>query len=483
MTVKNTPDMKIEPDERLYSGAAEAAVIGSIIIDNNCLKKVATIIGVESFGFPEHRIIYQAILDLRETDSPIDGLIVRQNLEENGRLEQIGGVEYLSEILDNTPSSANAEYYTKIVLEKSYQRRLASGLEQMQKILESDTPVGESVTLIQAIAASLQIAVETELLISTTAASIAPEKIKWLWGNKIPSGTLTIIAGDPGSGKSFLSLYLAAQVSRGGIWPDVEKPAAKGSVILIGDEDDPAKVIIPRLIAHKADRRKIEIVSGQQGKGFFCITIHLNLLDNLLKQIDDCRLVVIDPITAYLGATNANSNAEVRSVLAPLVNLAAERNVTIIGINHFNKKQGESYIYRGLGSTAFVAQSRSSWGIMIDKDDREMRIFCPIKSNYCIEPTGLKFRIIDGAIQFEPEPWTGHIDDAGNEGTSRLNEAADWLKQRLEIADMSSNTVFEEGAEKGFSRNLLFRAKEKTGVRASKNGFGGKWFWSLNNGE
>jgi len=74
------------------------------------------------------------------------------------------------------------------------------------------------------------------------------------------------------------------------------------------------------------------------------------------------------------------------------------------------------------------------WAVIIDKNDpdRERRIFCPVKSNYCINPTGLKFRIIDGAIEFDTEPWTGHIDDTSNKSTTRVDEAADWLREKLQ---------------------------------------------------
>jgi len=118
---------------------------------------------------------------------------------------------------------------------------------------------------------------------------------------------------------------------------------------------------------------------------------------------------------------------------------------------------------------------------MLDQDDRETRIFAPIKSNYCINPTGLKFRIIDGAVVFEPDPWNGHVDDSGRCKKSRIDEASDWLKEKLENGVRLSKTLFEEGEQQGFSRNLLFRAKKKLGVRANKDGFGGQWFWSLDN--
>jgi archaellum biogenesis ATPase FlaH len=323
--------------------------------------------------------------------------------------------------------------------------------------------------------------IDYKTLTSCNAAYIQPEEIEWFWNNKIPSGALTVLAGNPGSGKSYLSLYLASVVSTGRPWPDCQEKTASGSVLLIGDEDDPAKVLVPRLIQLKADLTKIEIVNGEQGDEYFDLTLHLKMLHNKLTEMGNCRLVVIDPITAYLGQTNANSNAEVRAVLGPLANLAAVQEITVLGINHFNKKQGDSFIYRGLGSTGFVAQARSAWGVLIDKDDRETRIFCPIKSNYCIDPTGLTFKIIDGAIEFGADPWVGHIDDAGNNTTKKIDEAVEWLRSCLKDGPVSSTTILEEGDKKGFARDLCYRAKEKLKIRPFKTGFGdeGQWYWRL----
>ena len=314
-------------------------------------------------------------------------------------------------------------------------------------------------------------------------ASIDPEPIEWFWPNKIPAGAVTILAGDPGSGKSYLTHYLAAQVTRGAIWTDCPaEPTIKGSVIFFADEDDRSKVIRPRLDANGADAKKVyllESVSSGDEREFFDIGKHISGVERALKTIKDCKLIVMDPVTAYMGPVNANSNAEVRAVLTPLALLAAKYNVTIIGINHLNKRADLSYMYRGLGSQAFVAQARSAWAVVVDPDDRDTRIFAPIKSNYCIEPSGLKFKIVNGVVMFESDPWTGHVDDQGKDKTSRVDEAVKWLEEKLSQGERLSSTLFEEAEQDGFNKDLCYRAKERLKVRARKDGFGGQWFWSL----
>jgi hypothetical protein len=280
---------------------------------------------------------------------------------------------------------------------------------------------------------------------------------------------------------------MAAHISNGKPWPDCpEIPVKKGSVILFSDEDHASNVIKPRLEDHGADFSKVfilESVKVNNTSEVFDLTEHLNGLEDVLESKPDCRMIVLDPITAYLGQTNANSNAQVRSALSPLAALAAKHEVTVIGINHHNKRQDMASMYRGLGSTAFVAQARSVWAVMLDGEDRETRIFCPVKSNYCIEPTGLKYSIIEGVVTFETEPWMGHIDDVQDNKHLKVDDAAEWLKERLGDEEVNSTTIFEEGKASGFNRDLLNRAKRKLKVKVNKSGFGGKWSWRLSENE
>ena len=317
----------------------------------------------------------------------------------------------------------------------------------------------------------------------TPLTEIESKEVEWFWPNKIPANTLTILSGDPGATKSFLTIYMAARVSTGQPWPDCpEIPAKKGEVILFSDEDSASSVIKPRLEAHGADVSKVFITQGVKGNDStvpFNLTQHLKELEDVLNNKPDTRLLVLDPITAYMGKTNANSNTEVRSTFGPLIELAEKHEVTVIGINHHNKRQDLAAIYRILGSTAFAAQARSVWAVIIDKNDRDLRIFCLFKSNYGINPTGLTYRIIEGVVTFDAEPWTGHIDDLTDTKHFKVDQAADWLKTRLQEGEVNSTIIKEEGNAAGFNNDLLDRAKKKLGIITNKSGFGGKWSWRL----
>jgi RecA-family ATPase len=165
--------------------------------------------------------------------------------------------------------------------------------------------------------------------------TIERKSIDWLWPSRIPLGKLTLLVGDPDIGKSIISLDVSARVSRGTPWPDApDMPHAIGSVILLSAEDDPEDTIAPRLDAAGADPTKIHrlhFVRYDDGvERVINLRADIEQLGVAIDQIQNCRLVVIDPIPAFLGV-DGNKNANVWGALAPLASLAAKKRVAILG--------------------------------------------------------------------------------------------------------------------------------------------------------
>ena len=169
--------------------------------------------------------------------------------------------------------------------------------------------------------------------------------------------------GDPGLGKSVLSLDLAARVSTGAPWPHAAGRSDIGDVLILSAEDDPADTIVPRLMAVGADLNRIFILKGVK-KGdqvqYFSLAEDLLALEAALTS--QTRLIIIDPISAYLGETDSHVNTSVRSVLAPLAELASKTGAAVLAISHLNKGQGAA-IYRVQGSIAFTAAARAVWAV------------------------------------------------------------------------------------------------------------------------
>jgi len=218
------------------------------------------------------------------------------------------------------------------------------------------------------------------LLISL--ADVQPAQVSWLWLGRIPRGKLTLLVGDPGLGKSFVTLDMAARVSTGSAWPD-GKPVTQGPVVILSAEDDLADTIVPRLDAHGADRRFVFCLKAVRQSGrekFFSLKDDLKYLASTIDYLKP-NLVIIDPLSAYMGMTNTSRDADVRFVLGPLTDLAAQTGVAILAVMHLNKASKNHVIYRTSGSVAFTASARSLLALTRDPGDESRRVLCSIKNN------------------------------------------------------------------------------------------------------
>jgi putative DNA primase/helicase len=344
-------------------------------------------------------------------------------------------------------------------------------------------------------------------IIARRASDIEAEPIDWLWPNRIAIGKLTLFAGDPGLGKSQLTVFLAAVVSTGDEWPCGEGRAKKGSIVLLSAEDDAADTIVPRLMGAGANLNRVHIVEAVKGdnrKGnttrrMFHLQEDLVRLEALLSKLSDVRLVIIDPITAYLGGIDTHRNSDVRGVLGLVKEMAARCRVAVVAISHWNKSNGGSALNRVTGSGAFVAAARSGYMVAKDPDDDSdtRRLFVPMKNNLGALKNGLVYRVESrsvgndiptSAIFWESEKVTRSADEimaANNPDGDRgaRDEAADWLEELLVSGPVDAKEVRSQSEAAGLSWTTVKRAKRRLGIkpeRQSDDGSGkGKWVWRL----
>ena len=328
--------------------------------------------------------------------------------------------------------------------------------------------------------------------------SVTAQPIKWLWPSRMALGKVTMVAGHPGLGKSQFTAYLAAMVTRGGPWPAGEGRAPKGSVLMLSAEDDVADTIRPRLEAAGADIYRIDVLTAVQDAGAvrgFSLARDLVALEAELVRIGDVRLIIIDPLTAYLGATDSHKTADVRALLAPVSDLAARYGVAIVTISHLNKGGGNEAMGRVTGSLAFVAAARAAFLIHKDPEDPKRRLFVPMKNNLGTDDSSLAFRIVEKevavairapTIEWENERVTVSADEIlaavnsnDGEGAGALREAVEFLKDALAGGPVSQKTIKSDANANGVSDASLRRAKTKLGVKAHKDGMAGGWFWRL----
>lgn len=329
-------------------------------------------------------------------------------------------------------------------------------------------------------------------------ADVTPRAVRWLWRGRIALGKLTLIAGEPGQGKSFLTMDLAARVTTGNPWPD-EPPGTNsnqpGSVVLLAAEDDLEDTVRTRLdaagaiVEHVTALQGIEYRADDAGPAkqrCFNLEHDLPALEHAIDSSPDCRLVIIDPVSEYLGRTDSHKNAEVRGLLAPLRNLAAQRNVAVVVVTHLNKAAGSKAMSRVTGSLAFIAAARAGWLVVADKANPKRRLLLPIKNNLAEDVGGLAYSIIDGALAWERGSVSLSADDAladepRKDGHTERDDAADWLRELLADGPMPQRDVAEAAKANGISSATLRRAKVKAKVESRKQGNGreARWTWAL----
>lgn len=324
---------------------------------------------------------------------------------------------------------------------------------------------------------------------------VTPEIVSWLWDGYIPLGKVTLLDGDPGTGKSTISLDIAAKISTGSPLPD-GACGIKGGVVLLSLEDGLADTIRPRLEAMGADLSKIVALQGvptEDGKLRFPTIEDIEAITRACQMVK-AKLVIIDPLMGYLGGhVNSHRDQDIRQAMGPIVKMAEELGVAVLVIRHLNKSGGNQSIYRGGGSIGIIGAARVALLVAKDPQDETKRVLAGIKNNLAPLPVSLSFHIegIDGTSRIVWEGVSTHTADGllaipvSQEERSALEDAEDFLRDMLAESPVDSKEILKEARNAGVSEKTLHRAKKTLGVRSQKLGFGrdGVWVWALKDGQ
>jgi hypothetical protein len=319
----------------------------------------------------------------------------------------------------------------------------------------------------------------------TNLADVVEEPIFWLWPGRLAFGKFNLCDGDPGDGKSLFTIDLAARVTTGRPLPGFYSGPEAASVVILAAEDGIADTVKPRFTAAGGDPSLVHVMTGtRRGKkdGFPSLTKDVAALADLVRGVG-ARLVIIDPLTSYLGGCDTHKDAEVRQALTPLVAMASETGACVLAVRHLSKAEARAALYRGGGSIAFIGVARGALLLARHPDDKARRVVAVSKSNLAAEAQSWVFSVVTdnrgrASIAWEPHPSELTAEDLvramDERGKGRTDadtvegQAVAFLRETLAHGPKLSKDVEEEAREAhSISERTLNRARQTLKVTAS----------------
>ncbi|MGD0266199.1 MAG: AAA family ATPase [Candidatus Methylomirabilota bacterium] len=475
-----------------HDDAAEVSVLGAVLQDPEAARTAAEMLHVSDFFRDDHRETFGVIKGLVARGISPDLVIVADRLTQRGRLQAVGGGSFLVSLVEAVPTAANIRRHAALVKRDANRRRLHDAcVRSAERAFRNGEDLAEVAADLRRELDRIETPAEGDGPDLVSLADVTPEAVCWLWPRRIPCGKLSLIIGDPGHGKSCVTLDMAARVSRVLLWPD-GGAVPPGGVVLLSAEDDLADTIRPRLDAMGADPSRVVALRGVKVPGEavpapFRLAEDLAHLETAIKSTS-AVLVVVDPVSAYLGKADSYKDAEVRAVLAPLAALGERTGAAVVAVMHLTKDAQRKVLYRAQGSLAFVAASRAVFAVAEDQENPERRLFLPVKNNLGPKPPGLAFRLAAAGsavrVEWDTDPVAVDADAAlagpePPEERGEREEAKEFLTELLAARPVPSEDVKRQARAAGIAERTLFRAKRDLGVKADKEGFRGGWVWSL----
>ena len=324
--------------------------------------------------------------------------------------------------------------------------------------------------------------------------AVSPVEVSWLWPGRIPLGRLTVLDGDPGLGKSSVTLDVAARVTSGLAMPDGSRGlAGPAGVVLLGAEDGLADTVRPRLDAAGADCARVYALTGARDEDGRLRLPTVGDIDAIREAADavGASLLIIDPLSAYMGrGVDGHRDTDVRQALADLAALAERIGLAILVVRHLSKSGGANPLYRGGGSIALIAAARSGLLLARDPDDADRLVLASTKGNLAPPQPSLGLRLVttSGAVRVE---WLGESSRSAADllvvedgDRSARDEAEELLRSELEDGPRPVKELQAAARDAGISWSTVRCAQASLGIVPERSGFGrgGAWTWSLPDG-
>lgn len=323
---------------------------------------------------------------------------------------------------------------------------------------------------------------------------VQPEKIDWLWKGFIALGHLTIVAGDPGMGKSIMTLDIASRISRGMPLPGEAAPRPPRRALVLNAEDGQADTLRPRAEAAGADLSKMIVLDIMHGGRPPQLPDDVAALEAYIKAAGDVQLVVLDPLNACVPVRlDSHKDQHIRQALQPLVEMAMRLKVAVVVVVHLNKTEDAgALLYRISGSIGIGATARSVVFVGPHPDNEGEVVVAQAKAQMGPAPASLTFRVDPSAKDADVGVvnWLGESEVGADavvarqkekvEPRGKLDQAAMWLEARLAGGPVEAKAIIAEARAVGFGEKTLRMAHDKIGGKRERDGgmgAAGHWVW------
>ncbi len=325
-----------------------------------------------------------------------------------------------------------------------------------------------------------------------TLSEVRAERVVWLAPSRIALGKLNVIEGHPGTGKSTITMGIAADLTRGRPLFGGSHPIEASDVVILTAEDGLGDTVKPRVLAAGGDTARIHAIESITLNGddrSVSIPEHLPAIRELIIAAE-AKVFIVDPLNAFMGGEiNSFKDHDVRRALAPLARLAEETGCAVILVRHLTKATQGSAITAGGGSIGIIGAARTALLVAADPEQPRRGILAVVKCNLAARAPSLSFEIAPTGEDSSRIEWRGecsHTADgliaAGRDQEEKgaMQEAIDFLKHELRAGPTAKKQLSARAQEECISKPTLDRAATRLNViRTKDKAFQGVTMWAL----
>jgi hypothetical protein len=309
---------------------------------------------------------------------------------------------------------------------------------------------------------------------------LQPRPVKWLWQDRLACGTLAMISGVPGSGKTWIALAIAAALGRGRD-PFTCEQLEPCTVLYASMEHNSSEIILPRFAGLQGDPKRFAVLRGVRSPASASLNLRdTSVIEDALQRTH-ARLVILDSLDSYSGL-DLHQPTETLALFEKLARVAERHHCCILFIRHLSKRGPGRPALRG--PTEISATLRTEFLAGASPDAPSQPALLQIKSNLGPLAPALSYTIDDAGSFY----WTGLssltredmlADRPTGAGLPQRKFAGEWLREYLQNGSQTQGTIEIAAEREGVCIRTLRRAKFDLGVRSAKDGIKGVWYWSL----